>query len=114
VSCLAEFYASVREVDDLLEAWITTGEDHNNYNIWNVLMHKAQHSLRIGASIVREFCPSRQYDACSPASGTLGIKCRSRTDLHPMPLEHGRSIPRTFRTPNANWSVAPFTAGQDS
>jgi hypothetical protein len=68
---LAEFYASVREVDDLLEHWITTREPESNYNIWNVLMHKVQHSLRVGVKIVREFCPARSYAATSPASGTL-------------------------------------------
>jgi hypothetical protein len=70
-SQLAEFHSSLREVDDLLQALIGTQETQDNYNIWNVLMHRAQHSVRVGSDLVRRFCPSREYDVSSPASGTL-------------------------------------------
>jgi hypothetical protein len=70
-SQLAEFYASVREVDDLLQALIATQESQDNYNIWNGLMHRVQHSVRVGSDLVRQFCPSRGFDVSSPASGTL-------------------------------------------
>jgi hypothetical protein len=68
---LSEFYSSVREADDLLQALIATHESQNNYNVWNVLMHRVQHSVRVGSDLVRQFCPSREFDVSSPAGGTL-------------------------------------------
>jgi hypothetical protein len=68
---LAEFYASVREVDDILASWIATAQTLGEYNAWNVLMHKVQHSLRKGELAVRRFDPDRLYDATMPAGGTL-------------------------------------------
>lgn len=68
---LAEFYASVREIDNILANWIATTQPLTDYNAWNVLMHKVQHSLRTGELAVQRFCPDRQYDATMPAGGTL-------------------------------------------
>jgi hypothetical protein len=35
------------------------------------LMHKVQHSLRMGDLVVQKLCPDRAYDATMPAGGTL-------------------------------------------
>ena len=75
---LAEFYGAVREVADLIAHWAGTVA-LTEYNAWNVLMHKVQHSLRTGELAVRKFCPNRGYDATMPASGTL--LSRSQTTL---------------------------------
>jgi hypothetical protein len=41
------------------------------YNAWNVLMHKVQHSLKFGEVAVQKLCPDRAYDATMPAVGNL-------------------------------------------
>jgi hypothetical protein len=66
----AEFYGAVREVADIVEHWTGTVA-LTEYNAWNVLMHKVEHSLRTGELAVRKFCPDRVYDATMPAGGTL-------------------------------------------
>jgi hypothetical protein len=43
---LAEFYGAVDEVRDLIEHWTGTIA-LTEYNAWNVLMHKVQHSLKM-------------------------------------------------------------------
>jgi hypothetical protein len=68
---LSEFYASTREVADLLASCIAEGTSLSEYNVWNYLMHKVEHSLRAGAKAVRRFCPERRFDATSPAGGLL-------------------------------------------
>jgi hypothetical protein len=75
---LAEFYGAVREVTDLVDHWAGTVA-LTEYNAWNVLMHKVQHSLQMGELAVRKLCPDRAYDATMPASGTL--LSRSQTAL---------------------------------
>jgi hypothetical protein len=67
---LAEFYGAVSEVADLIEHWVGTMA-LTEYNAWNVLMHKVQHSLRMGDLAVQKLCPDRAYDATMPAGGTL-------------------------------------------
>jgi hypothetical protein len=67
---LAEFYGAVSEVADLIEHWAGTMA-LTEYNAWNVLMHKVQHSLRMGDLAVQKLCPDRAYDATMPAGGTL-------------------------------------------
>jgi hypothetical protein len=67
---LAEFYGAVSEVADLIEHWAGTVA-LTEYNAWNVLMHKVQHSLRMGELAVQKLCPDRAYDATSPAGGSL-------------------------------------------
>ncbi|HUN99015.1 MAG TPA: hypothetical protein VMU69_22640 [Bradyrhizobium sp.] len=70
---LAEFYGAVSEVADLIEHWAGTMA-LTEYNAWNVLMHKAQHSLRMGEFAVRKLCPDRAYDATMPTGGTLLLR----------------------------------------
>jgi hypothetical protein len=67
---LAEFYGAVNEVADLIKHWAGTMA-LTEYNAWNVLMHKVQHSLRAGDLAVQKLCPDRAYDATMPAGGTL-------------------------------------------
>jgi hypothetical protein len=67
---LAEFYGAVSEVADLIEHWAGTMA-LTEYNAWNVLMHKVQHSLRMGELAVQKLCPDRAYDATMPAGGSL-------------------------------------------
>lgn len=67
---LAEFYGAVNEVADLIKHWAGTVA-LTEYNAWNVLMHKLQHSLRAGDLAVQKLCPDRAYDATMPAGGTL-------------------------------------------
>ncbi len=67
---LAEFYAAVGEVADLIEHWTGT-VPLTEYNAWNVLMHKVQNSLRLGELVVQKFCANRPFDATSPEGGTL-------------------------------------------
>jgi nucleoside phosphorylase len=45
---LAEFYGAVNEVADLIHHWAETVA-LTEYNAWNVLMHKVQHSLRMAS-----------------------------------------------------------------
>jgi hypothetical protein len=68
---VAEFKAAVDETTAVLESWIATGVVLTDYNAWNVLMHKVEHSLRIGLSTIARFCPDVQYDATMPASGSM-------------------------------------------
>jgi hypothetical protein len=68
---LAEFYSSVAGIGDTLENWHAIEEPLDNYNAWNVLMQRVQHSVRLGQIAVQRFCPTRPYDAISPASGTI-------------------------------------------
>ncbi len=67
---LAEFYGAVSEVADLIQHWTGTVA-LTEYNAWNVLMHKVQHSLRMGELAVQKLCPDRAYDATMPAGGKL-------------------------------------------
>lgn len=68
---LAEFYSSVRGIGEILEHWRALDEPLDNYNSWNLLMQRVQHSIRVGQVAVQRFCPDRPYDAIVPASGTL-------------------------------------------
>jgi hypothetical protein len=74
---LSEFYAAVTEVADIIGHWSATVEV-TDYNAWNVLMHKVQHSLRVGELVVQRLCPDRAYDATSPSEGAC---CRSPKGL---------------------------------
>jgi hypothetical protein len=74
---IAEFKAAVDELAGMLGAWIATGVSLNEYNAWNSLMHKVEHSLRAGMLAAARFCPDVQYDATTPAAGTL----RARVEL---------------------------------
>jgi hypothetical protein len=76
---VSEFYSAVAEVTDLVDEWADK-VPLTEYNHWNVLMHKVEHSLRLGETVVSKFCPDRQYDATMPASGTL--LSRSQTSLN--------------------------------
>jgi hypothetical protein len=67
---LAEFHSAVDEVDELLDNW-TSSSTLPEYNCWNYLMHKVEHSLRMGCNVIHKFCADRQFDATMPASGTL-------------------------------------------
>jgi len=67
---LAEFYAAVGEVSDLIEHWTGT-VPLADYNAWNVLMHKVQNCLRLGELVIQKFSPERPFDATMPAGGTL-------------------------------------------
>jgi hypothetical protein len=67
---LAEFYGAVSEVADLIDHWAGTVA-LTEYNAWNVLMYKVQHSLRMGEVAVQKLCPDRVYDATMPAEGRL-------------------------------------------
>jgi hypothetical protein len=67
---LAEFYAAVNEVADLIHHWAETVA-LTEYNAWNVLMHKVENSLRMGELAVQTLCPDRAYDATMPAGGSL-------------------------------------------
>lgn len=67
---LAEFYGAVDEVRDIIEHWSDTVA-LTDYNAWNVLMHKVQHSLRLGELAVKKLCPDREFDATMPSVGTL-------------------------------------------
>lgn len=68
---LAEFYNSVQGIADTLEHWHALEEPLDNYNIWNVLMQRVAHSLRLGQAAVQRFCPDRLYNELTPAAGTL-------------------------------------------
>ena len=68
---VAEFKAAVDEIAIMLGSWIATNVPLSDYNAWNVLMHKAEHSLRTGVLAAARFCPEIQYDATMPAGGTL-------------------------------------------
>jgi hypothetical protein len=67
---LAEFHGAVDEVDELLDNW-TNLCTLPEYNCWNFLMHKVEHSLRMGCNVIHKVCADRQFDATMPASGTL-------------------------------------------
>ncbi len=67
---LAEFYAALDEIDEIISDRIRTDTTYE-YNCWNFLMHKVEHSLRMGENVIRKFCKERQFDATSPAGGTL-------------------------------------------
>jgi hypothetical protein len=67
---LVKFYDSLQEISDILDSW-AGGQATTDVNAWNVLMHKVRNNLTIGEEAIRRFCPDRQYDAASPASGTL-------------------------------------------
>jgi hypothetical protein len=62
---------SVQGIAETLEHWHALEEPLDNYNIWNVLMQRVAHSLRLGQSAVRRFCPNRLYDELVPVAGTL-------------------------------------------
>jgi hypothetical protein len=70
VGLVAEFCNALQEVQDILADWIGS-QPLSEYNCWNFLMAKVQHSLWVGAQAIERFCPDRQYDATMPASGTL-------------------------------------------
>lgn len=74
---IAEFKATVDELAEMLGVWIATSVSVDEYNAWNVLMHKVEHSLRTGLSAAARFCPDVQYDATMPAAGTL----RTRVEI---------------------------------
>jgi hypothetical protein len=59
-----------RDGADLLKHWAGTIA-LTEYNAWNVLMHKVEHSLLMGNLAVQKLCPDRAYDATMPAGGTL-------------------------------------------
>jgi hypothetical protein len=67
---LAEFYGAVAEVADLVEHWSRTVA-LTEYNAWNVLMHKVEHSLKCGELVVQKFCADRVFDATMPVVGSL-------------------------------------------
>jgi hypothetical protein len=84
---LSEFYAATREVVDLLARWIAEGTSLGEYNAWNYLMHKVEHTLRAGAQAVQRYCPDRRFDATSPAGGTLLAQSERALSI----AEHARS-----------------------
>lgn len=67
---LVEFYDSLNEIDDLIQGW-RESETIWDVNVWNYLMQKVQHSVSLGAKAAERFCPTRQYSATMPATGTL-------------------------------------------
>jgi hypothetical protein len=67
---LTEFYGAVRDVAGLIHDFARTMA-LTEYNAWNVLMHRVQHSLRMGEKAVRTLCPDRPYDSTAPTWGTL-------------------------------------------
>lgn len=67
---LVEFYDSLNEIDDLIKGW-RDSETVWDVNVWNYLMQKVQHSVSLGVQAAKRFCPSRQYNATMPATGTL-------------------------------------------
>jgi hypothetical protein len=69
-TALVKFYDSLQEINDTLDSWVD-GQPATDPNAWVVLLHKVRNNLTIGEEAVRKFCPDRQYDAASPASGTL-------------------------------------------
>jgi hypothetical protein len=73
---LAEFYNSVQGISETLERWHALEEPLDNYNAWNVLMQRVQHSLRLGQAAVQRFCPDRLYDELVPIAGTLLVRAQ--------------------------------------
>jgi hypothetical protein len=71
---LSEFYNSVQGIAESLEQWHALEEPLDNYNIWNVLMQRVQHSIRLGQAAVQRFCPDRLYDEIVPVAGTLLVR----------------------------------------
>ena len=67
---LAEFYGAVDEVREIIEHWSDTVA-LTDYNAWNALMHKVQHSLKLGELAVKKLCPDRPFDATMPIAGSL-------------------------------------------
>lgn len=65
-----KFYDSLQEISDILDDWADR-QPTTDVNMWNALMHKVRNKLSIGAEAIGRFCPDREYDAASPASGTL-------------------------------------------
>jgi hypothetical protein len=76
---LAEFYGAVDEVREIIEHWSDT-VPLTDYNAWNVLMHKVQHSLKQGELAVKRLCPDRLFDATMPVAGTLLARCQKAVD----------------------------------
>lgn len=99
---LAEFYALVREVDDILASWIATAQTLSEYNAWNMLSTKfstacAKASWLFSASIRtdRTTRPCRRAALCfiNPNGFYRWPKLRGR------PLWQDTSQPRRpFRT----------------
>jgi hypothetical protein len=73
---LSEFYGAVTEVSELIRELSETNPI-SDYNSWNVLMHKAQHTVKLGLVVVKKFCPERMYDPTIPAAGTLLARSES-------------------------------------
>jgi hypothetical protein len=67
---LVNFYDSLQEIADIVESWVSH-QSLEDFNAWNFLMQKVQHSLSVGQKAVGQFCPNVVYDATMPAAGTL-------------------------------------------
>jgi hypothetical protein len=80
---LSEFYGGVTQVSELLKE-LMESTPLTDYNSWNVVMHKAEHAIRLGIVVVQKFCPERIYDATMPAVGTLLARAEKT-------LEHAKS-----------------------
>jgi hypothetical protein len=68
---IGEFFASLHEIKNLLEDFVTTAQSLDEYNVWNVLMHRVEHSLRVGAKAFSAISDDVQLDDASPAGGLL-------------------------------------------
>jgi hypothetical protein len=78
-ACLAEFYGAVAEVSDMIEQLSET-TPLTEYNAWNYLTHKVQHSLKLGTLAVQRLCPDRLFDGTMPIAGTLLSRSKKALD----------------------------------
>ena len=70
-TALIEFYDSLHEITEIIDAWTDNRQSNADINAWNFLMQKVQSGLRLAQKAVQRFCPERPYDVTMPASGTL-------------------------------------------
>jgi hypothetical protein len=70
VAKLSDFCAASQEVDDVVDAFISARQ-FPEYNAWNFLMHRLELGVQAGRQVVASLNPTAQFDAASPASGTM-------------------------------------------
>lgn len=67
---LVEFYDSLRGVAETINELVGV-HPLDDYNAWNIVLHKTTHNLELAKAAITRFCPNREYDPAIPAAGTL-------------------------------------------
>lgn len=67
---LVEFYDSLRGVAEVINDLVGV-HPLDDYNAWNIVLHKTTRNLELAKAAIIRFCPGREYDPAIPAAGTL-------------------------------------------